>query len=181
MTSKYPGAPMTTLRHIAILRPISVESPKGPHPKRHVKPGSYRADASVFKNQIDLESRIFGKERGQPRYYLKPRERHRRRNPQSARERRCGAARGEFCFLGLFDRPLGAFIEVPARLGWCQAVRRPQQQTYAKPVLKLCDRLGDGGLTDAKLFCRARERSGIDDADKSFHRSEPIHVYSLTE
>ena len=30
------------------------------HPKRCVKTGCYRVDASVFKNQIDLESRIFG-------------------------------------------------------------------------------------------------------------------------
>jgi hypothetical protein len=79
------------------------------------------------------------------------------------------------------DRPFGAFVEVSARLGWGQAVRRPQQQPHVKPLLELRDRLGDGGLTDAKLFCRAGERSGIDNPDKSFHRSEPIHVYSLTE
>ena len=46
-----------------------------------------------------------------------------------------------FCFLGFFDRPFGPFVEASARLGWCQAVRRPQQQTHAKPALKVCDRL----------------------------------------
>jgi hypothetical protein len=60
-------------------------------------------------------------------------------------------------------------------------VRRPQQQPHAKPALKLCDRLGHGRLTDAKLFCRARERSGIDHPDESFHRSEPIYHYSPPE
>jgi peroxiredoxin len=135
----------------------------------------------IFKNQIDLESRMFDEKRGQSGYYLKPRERHRRRNTQSAHERCGGAARGEFCFLGFFNRSPGAFVEISARLGWRQAVRRPQQQPHAEPVLELCDRLGNGRLTDAKLFCRAGERSGIDNPDKSFHRSEPIHVYSLTE
>ena len=95
------------------------------HPKRHVNTGCYQVDTSGLQDQIDLDSRILGEERRQPRNYLKPRERHRRRNPQSARERRCGAARGEFCFLGFFDRPFGAVVQISARLGWCQAVRRP--------------------------------------------------------
>ena len=148
---------------------------EGADPKCHVDTFCDRVDVSVFKNQIDLESGIFSEERGQPRYYLKPRERHRRRNPQSARERRCGAARGQFCFLSFFDRSFGAFVEVSARLGWGQAMRRPQQQPHAQPLLKLRDRLGNGGLTDAELFCCAGERSGIDNAYERFHRSEPIH------
>jgi hypothetical protein len=32
-----------------------------------------------------------------------------------------------------------------------------------------------------KLFCRAGERSGIDNADEGLHRSEPIHHHSPLE
>jgi hypothetical protein len=36
-------------------------------------------------------------------------------------------------------------------------------------------------LADAKLYCRAGERSGIDNADEDLHRSEPIYHYSPPE
>jgi len=93
---------------------------------------------------------------------LKPREGHRRRNPQSARERRCGTARGEFCFLGFFDRPFGAFVEVSTRLGWRQGVRRPQQQPHTEPIFELRNRLGDRRLADPKLLRSPGKRAGLD-------------------
>jgi hypothetical protein len=60
-------------------------------------------------------------------------------------------------------------------------VRRPQQQPHAKPVLKLRNRFGDGGLADTQLLCRAGERGGVDDPNKCFHRAKTIHAYSLKE
>ena len=76
---------------------------------------------------------------------------------QAARQRCGGAARGEFRFVGFLDRPCGAFIEVPTRLGRRQAVRRTPQKAHAKPLLELRDRLGNGGLADTQLLCRAGE------------------------
>ena len=100
---------------------------------------------------------------------------------QAARQGCGGATRCEFGFVGFFDGAFGAFIEVPARFGWHQAARRTQQQPRPEPVLELCDRLGNGGLTEAQLLGRAGERAGIDDANKCFHRGEAVHAYSLQE
>jgi hypothetical protein len=60
-------------------------------------------------------------------------------------------------------------------------VSRAQQQSHAKPILKLRDRFRDGGLADMQLLCCAGERAGLDDPDKDCHRGPAIHVHSLSE
>ncbi len=110
-----------------------------------------------------------------------PREGEGTAEAQAARQCCGGAARRELRFVGFLDGPFGAFIEVPARFSWRQAVRRTQQQARAEPVFELRDRLGNGGLTEAQLLGRTGERAGIDDPDKCFHRGEAVHRYSPSE
>jgi hypothetical protein len=118
----------------------------------------------------------------QTRHHAKAGEGHGRADAQVPRQG-CGrAARGKFRLLGFLDRPFGALVEISARLGWRQTVRRTQKQTHAEAILELGNRLRDGSeLAQAKLLGRAGERFGLDDANKGFHRGQPIHFHSLVE
>jgi hypothetical protein len=116
-----------------------------------------RVDVAVIEDDLDVERGMLRQEDCETGYDVQARERHRRGDPQPSLQG-CGIApRGGFRLLDLLDRPSGALIEVAACFGRCEAMCRSQQQPHAKPVLKLCDRLGDGGLPKTKLLGRARE------------------------
>jgi len=77
-----------------------------------------------------------------------------------------------------FHRSTGAFVEIPARFGWREAARGTHQQTHPEPLFQLCDRLGNGGLTDAQVPRSRGERPGLHDANEGFHYCQAIHVHA---
>ena len=77
---------------------------------------------------------MLGEKGRKARHHEQAREGEGTAEAQAARQRRSGAARGEFCLVGFLDGPFGAVIEVPtASVGVRRCVERNNNRTPSQP------------------------------------------------
>ena len=76
-------------------------------------------DIAIVEKHLEVESRMHRHEFAKPWHDVEPREGDSAADSQPARER-CGRPAGlDFRFVGLFDRPLGVFVESFASFRRC--------------------------------------------------------------
>lgn len=88
-------------------------------------------------------------------------------------------------FVGLLDRPSRTLIEVHPGRSRRQATGRVQQEANAQPFLKLRERFGNRGLTDALKGAPQSKGAGVDYLNEGRRRAQyssgrySFHLLSL--
>ena len=85
-------------------------------------------DIPVVEHQFEFEVRMVVEKRRQTRHDMQPRETHRRRDPQFAREAGRRAARGNHGFVGFLHRAFRALVEAGAGFGRREGARGAKQE-----------------------------------------------------
>ena len=134
-----------------------------------------QVDEAVADVQPELDLRIGGEQRRQPRRELELRHRHRGGHPDQADRLGEAAAHDRLGGLGLDRRGAGAVVERAPDLGQREAARAAVDQPRAEPGLELGDPLADRRLRRARDPGGRGEAAALDGEDEGAQVVEIQH------